>query len=49
MINEMYCKRLSMCYKKAFFENLSPYFDGNRPAPYYMGLKDITGEMWVYY
>ena len=21
--------------------------DGNRPEPYYMGLKNITGEMWV--
>ena len=23
--------------------------DGNRLAPYHMGLKEITGEMWVYY
>ena len=23
--------------------------DGNRLAPYYMRLKNITGEMWVYY
>ena len=23
--------------------------DDNKLAPYYMGLKNITGEMWVYY
>ena len=23
--------------------------DGYRLAPYYMGLKNITGELWVYY
>ena len=23
--------------------------DGNMLAPYYMGLKNITGEMWVFY
>ena len=22
--------------------------DGNKLAPYYMGLKNVTGEMWVY-
>ena len=24
-------------------------FDGNRLTPYFMGLENITAEMWVYY
>ena len=34
--------------KNFFFWILCPA-DVNMLAPYYMGLKNTTGEMWVYY